>query len=226
MATSRSASLKSLGLCSLSSLSDHRSLLRNVFQTARNRVIVVSPFISQSALNSDRVTDLVRSATGRGVSVSVYTDSGLNRTGDGSVKQSAARGVSSLIQAGARVYIANRIHNKTLIRDNNLIAEGSFNWLSAVRQRGAEHQREERTMVVEGKKAEGMVEEEVGKLEGNNPDELSIENKESDGVGFGPVAIGIIIAVVCFIAGRADIGAIVGGISFLGLLFAVAGTQQ
>lgn len=52
-----------------------------------------------------------------------------------------------------------------MVRDDNLITEGSFNWLSAVRTRGGVHQREERTMIVEGAEAKGMIEKEVQQIE-------------------------------------------------------------
>ena len=69
-----------------------------------------------------------------------------------------------LAEAGAKVSIVKGIHNKTLARDENLIAEGSFNWLSAVRIAGADHQREERTMVVEGDSVAEMIERELAGL--------------------------------------------------------------
>ncbi len=49
-----------------SSLNDHRTLLRSVFQSARERVVIVSPFISKSALYADGVPGLVKVAILRG----------------------------------------------------------------------------------------------------------------------------------------------------------------
>jgi phosphatidylserine/phosphatidylglycerophosphate/cardiolipin synthase-like enzyme len=71
----------------LSSLKEHRSLLREVFQTARERVLIVSPFISKAALHADGIPHRVRAATERGVKVSIYTDNKLNHV-DGSFKRS------------------------------------------------------------------------------------------------------------------------------------------
>lgn len=136
--------------------------------------------ISKSALNSDGIPFMIRNGTGRGVSVSVYTDNGLNRTSDGMTKASATEGVTCLLQAGAQVFVANGIHNKTLIRDNDLIAEGSFNWFSAVRTKGAAHQREERTMVVEGRQAEKMIQDEVGALAASGAEDIQRPRWEQD----------------------------------------------
>lgn len=149
----------------LSTLEEHRGFLRKVFDTAKTRILVVSPFISKTAIQSDHIPDKIRSATRRGVVVSVYTDNNLNRVSDGgSFKPAALDGISVLQGAGASVHIVSGIHNKTLARDEDLIAEGSFNWLSAVRTKGGVHQREERTMVFEGEEAKGMIEGEIAKL--------------------------------------------------------------
>jgi hypothetical protein len=148
----------------VSSLEDHRTLLREVFQTAQKRILIVSPFVSKSALHADGIPLRVRAASRRGVKVSVYTDNDLNHI-DGSFKRSANDGIAELIRAGASVSILNGVHNKTLIMDDTLISEGSFNWLSAVRTAGGTHQREERTIVVEGNAAKSMIDEEIGKLE-------------------------------------------------------------
>lgn len=156
----------------ISSLEEHRKLLRLVFETAKSRVLVVSPFISKSAINSDRVQELVARATRCGVSVDIYIDDALNLDATGNMKSAARSGIASLLKAGAHVTVVQGIHNKTLARDNNLIAEGSFNWLSAVRTSGGTHQREERTMVVEGEQAEGMIEEEV-KAFGNSRNKVA-----------------------------------------------------
>jgi Flp pilus assembly protein TadB len=53
--------------------------------------------------------------------------------------------------------ILNGVHNKTLIMDDN--------WLSAVRTAGGTHQREERSIVVEGGGARSMIIDEIEKLE-------------------------------------------------------------
>ena len=148
----------------LSSLNEHRYLLKEVFQTAQERVLIVSPFISKSALQADGIPARVQQATRRGVQVLIYTDNDLNRV-DGALKRSANDGIAELIRSGATVTVLDGIHNKTLIRDNDLITEGSFNWLSAVRTAGGTHQREERTIMIEGSGARSMIIDEIEKLE-------------------------------------------------------------
>ena len=52
-----------------------------------------------------------------------------------------------------------------MIRDNNLITEGSFSWLSAVKGRPGVHQREETTTLITGGiDAQKVIEQEIGLL--------------------------------------------------------------
>jgi len=145
-------------------LEEHRAVLKHVFDTAKERILIVSPFISNSALSADKIPAMIKKAVRRNVEVSVYTDDRLNHDSNGSFKNSADTGIASLVGAGAGVTIVSGIHNKTLIRDNDFLSEGSFNWLSAVRSSGGENQREERTIVVQGKEAEIMIAQEIKQI--------------------------------------------------------------
>lgn len=78
-----------------------------------------------------------------------------------------------------KVVILKKIHSKTLIKDNNLITEGSFNWLSAVRKDGADHQREERTMVSEGYEVRRLIEKEMAKLDKLEKEEGMVLDKDT-----------------------------------------------
>lgn len=169
----------------ITSLEEHRNLLRMVLETAKSRVLIVSPFISSYAISQDNVAGLVKRATGRGVTVDVYTDDALNLDAVGDLKQAAKDGVSALLRAGARVIIVHGIHNKTLAKDDDLIAEGSFNWLSAVRTRGGIHQREERTMVVKGKQANNMIHEEMKQLNSQKNEAFVSPTPEIKKMGLG-----------------------------------------
>lgn len=147
----------------LSTLKEHQNALKDALTSAKKRVVVVSPFISISAINSDNIVQLTKSAVARGVDVHFYIDYHLNCV-DGEMKLSARDGISALAKVGGKVGIVDGIHNKTLIKDNDLIAEGSFNWLSAVRIRSGECQREERTLVYSGEGAEKMIAQEIERI--------------------------------------------------------------
>lgn len=149
----------------ITTLAEHRRLLTRVFETAQERVIVVSPFISSSAIKADGVHSLVRSATRRGVDVSVYTDDMLNKDVNGNIKTAAQKGMAHLLAAGARVNIVEGFHNKTIAKDNDMIAEGSFNWLSAVRDPKSSLHRNERTLVYKGENVGEMINHEIETLQ-------------------------------------------------------------
>jgi phosphatidylserine/phosphatidylglycerophosphate/cardiolipin synthase-like enzyme len=147
----------------ITTLEDHQTFLKDIIATAKKRVVIVSPFISSKAIKADNLSALIKQAVSRGVQVHILVDYKLN-TIDGEMKHSAKKGIAELVNAGANVAIANGIHNKTLARDNNLIAEGSFNWLSAVRVKNAESQREERTLVITGESVAEIISQELERI--------------------------------------------------------------
>ena len=115
----------------LQTLEEHRDMLRHVFSTAQERILIVSPFISMSAIESDNISGLVGQAAARGVDVQIFVDSESNCYSDGTMKTRALDGIAELVAAGCRVGVANGIKSKILARDNDLFTVGRFNWLSA-----------------------------------------------------------------------------------------------
>lgn len=118
----------------IDTLDGHLSVLRHALESAKTRVVISSPYLSERALYDRRcnVTELIGRAMGRNVKVSIYIDRSLSTQTPGQEK-SYLRGKAALIKAGAEVILVDRVHAKTLCVDNREIAEGSFNWLSAVR---------------------------------------------------------------------------------------------
>lgn len=117
----------------LTTLDQHRETLRKAFETVREQLVIVSPFITRNALKADNVLEMIRSAVGRGAAVDIYSDSRLAL----SCCQNQQAALDDLAQAirdaGARIEFKNGVHNKTLIVDKHTLVEGSFNWLSARR---------------------------------------------------------------------------------------------
>lgn len=147
----------------LVTLDDHRWLLATVLRKARQRVVIFSPQLSAGAIRSDNIDSLIACAVARGVNVAVLTDYGLNLE-NGEPKASAMAGKKLIEAAGAQVVVVDRIHHKTLIADDDLIVDGSFNWLSAVRRNNHAHQREERSKVTVGEAARGFVRQELARM--------------------------------------------------------------
>lgn len=118
----------------LSTLEAHREILRRAIQTARRRVVIVSPFLFLTALESDNLIPLIQEAVERGVEVVVYTDHYLGKE-HGLWREDTLKARRVLVENHVSLRILKGIHNKSLAVDDSLLVEGSFNWLSANRDK-------------------------------------------------------------------------------------------
>jgi len=135
----------------LDTLEAHRTALTGSIRNARRAVWIVSPFIAEAAIIADGLPTLIREAVSRGVTVTIYTDPKLNLNTDGGEKHSFTKGERTLLNSGAIVKRARSDHSKTLMMDDVLLIEGSFNWLSASRDPQSDYQRRERSLRYSGK---------------------------------------------------------------------------
>ncbi len=142
----------------INTLEDHQKVLSDSIEQARNSIVIVSPFISIHAIERDQLIPKISAAIKRKVDVVVYTDSFLDKSGL-SLKNSAKRGRKALTDAGVKLKIVNGIHNKTLCRDDDLLVEGSFNWLSAIRDLDNEYRRHEVSLCYQGKEVKSLIDE-------------------------------------------------------------------
>lgn len=118
----------------LSTLEAHIGLLQQALKEATKRLLIVSPFISIRAIEHDDLIPRIRETVRRGVEVVVYSDSRLDYNGrTGLLKEEANAGRQALIENGVKLVLLKGIHNKSLAIDNDVLVEGSFNWLSASR---------------------------------------------------------------------------------------------
>ena len=130
----------------LTGLEPHQAALRRFLSTAGHVVRITSPWVSAHAIRADGVDGMIRDAVERGVQVFCYVDADLNRV-RGHDRPAAAEGKRLLAASGATVRVATRIHNKTVTVDDQVISEGSFNWLSAARRPESPYHRLERSLV-------------------------------------------------------------------------------
>lgn len=149
----------------LNDLQAHSDVLAHCLRTARQRVVIVSPYLSEAALEADKLDALIAAAIGRGVNVIVYTDSQLDVVPLSGLKPRAAAARSRLQRCGVDLRIVGRIHNKTLCMDDTLLVIGSFNWLSAVRDERHQYQRYESSVQCEGQGVSALIAETLGKME-------------------------------------------------------------
>jgi hypothetical protein len=136
----------------ISELQEHRDILRRSLKESTERVLIVSPFLTKSAVVADDIPAAVEAARQRGVRVCVVYSRDLNRW-----PESAARVAELLSQAGAEVKVGNRMHSKTLAVDGSWIVEGSFNWLSAKREEGHRYQRQEASFFHQGSQSREFI---------------------------------------------------------------------
>ncbi len=114
---------QSAEICRLSTLEAHTALLRQAFQTACKKVVIVSPFLSIHALESDNLLPLIQEAVNRGVEVVVYTDHYLDKK-NGLWKEESLKARRALVENHVSLRILKGIHNKTLVVDDCLLVEG------------------------------------------------------------------------------------------------------
>ena len=140
----------------LTTLEDHRAALANAFSIARYRLLIVSPYLAMPAMVEDDVAGKVRSARSRGVEVVVAYDPHL--TGQQDSGESAK---ALLLQSGATVIPCARWHCKSLMVDDDMVIEGSFNWLSAVRDDASPFSRRETSWRITGAQAQAAIRQDL-----------------------------------------------------------------
>lgn len=137
---------------SLLNLTNHRQCLIDTFRKAKSQITIVSPYITDKALQSDDVYGEISRARRRGVTVDIMIDDYFSRKSASSSFDSC---VAGLREAGATVKVIKpkesgygRLHSKLLWADGNIFASGSFNWLSSPRY--ASGDKHEISIVLEG----------------------------------------------------------------------------
>lgn len=134
------------GVQRIATLEEHRAALRRALEYGKERILIVSPQLSINAVEADEVQSAVAGARDRGAQVFVVYSRDLSLQ----ALQSTRKAVEALEQAGAKVKASNRMHSKTLAVDQQWLAQGSFNWLSASRDEQSNYQRHEASIVCEG----------------------------------------------------------------------------
>ncbi|MFL0171634.1 AAA domain-containing protein, partial [Tenacibaculum maritimum] len=140
-------------------LDQHREILQKCFEIAQKELIIFSPFISIKAIEEDNVISLIKEVISRGVKVTILTDKYLDRVRN-KLKENSELGRLALKATKANLIEVNGIHNKTICIDDKIIVEGSFNWLSAVRDKNSSYYRKETSVILQG----GKVNEDIKKI--------------------------------------------------------------
>lgn len=133
-------------------LEEHSGFLQESFERAQKRIIVCSPFISAAREYEEDVDyGLLKQTLARGVDIYFVCASESPQLNQ--FKTFLARLASPKLQ----VVTVPDMHLKTIIVDEDTLAEGSFNWLSATRNRESEYHNHEQTLVIQGGKAANLI---------------------------------------------------------------------
>jgi phosphatidylserine/phosphatidylglycerophosphate/cardiolipin synthase-like enzyme len=135
-------------------LPKHQAILAEAFRAAQRRILIASPYLAAAAMKADGVLTMVSNAFDRGVDVIVYTGLTVSRDLEGKGAEALQR---QLATAGAQVRVTTRVHAKTLVVDDILAVEGSFNWFSA--SRDPQWARKDSSFALRGSHAAAIVEQ-------------------------------------------------------------------
>jgi hypothetical protein len=94
-------------------------------------------------------------AIGRGASIDVYTDPLLNTSTGPNGQTQMTLAEAALIDIGVRLHKVPRLHSKIVAIDDNLLAIGSYNWMSA--DRHGKYARHETSFVYKGQHLESEI---------------------------------------------------------------------
>lgn len=141
----------------LLNLHEHREYLAKSFVQAKKNLIIVSPYLTVSAIKRDNIIELIRNNT-KHLKINIFTDPDLN----GQRRENFEKARDLLVEAGASVSYVSRVHTKLLVIDNNQLSVGSFNWLSSSRE--DKFKMDEISFVYSGRHAEQHIEKAMGSI--------------------------------------------------------------
>ncbi|KAA1242594.1 AAA domain-containing protein [Aquimarina sp. RZ0] len=143
----------------IDTLESHRSCLKKVFRVARKELIVFSPFISINAIQKDEIEKHIKESVDKDVKVRIITDKTFDIDKQTQrLKPYSEKGRNAIENVGANLLIDNGIHNKTICVDDAILIEGSFNWLSATRDKKSPYHKKNASVIIQGDKVKEDIE--------------------------------------------------------------------
>ncbi|WP_288760398.1 AAA domain-containing protein [uncultured Lacticaseibacillus sp.] len=128
----------------------HDTWLIKELSQAQERVDISAPYISNFVLQGQGKPVLVaiKSCIDRGVSIVVHPSAEMNT--EPNKKKGFYSGIETLQSLGVSIKMTHRrIHSKQILIDHHILADGSFNWLSARRQEGDKFYNVDTTTVID-----------------------------------------------------------------------------
>lgn len=121
---------------------EHDQFLLESINASSGTLQIVSPWIVLSRVHEIGAFEALRLASSRGVNITIYADTELNES------ETLAQAGAALQSIGVTLRGVHRVHSKVLIGDDALYCVGSFNWLSA--RRDKPYARHETSVVYRG----------------------------------------------------------------------------
>ncbi|WP_433924458.1 AAA domain-containing protein [Vreelandella sp. 21] len=116
----------------------HDQCIRELLETARQWVAMVSPWISLRRLNETGLLEALRQASHRNIAITIYTDHHFNTTSnnvpDEGKKQRFEQCCKALSEMGLTINVVHQVHSKLIMADDRFFCVGSYNWASAARE--------------------------------------------------------------------------------------------
>ncbi len=134
---------------------EHDAFLIDALAGNGRRYSIVSPWIIARTMENVGFLTAFENAISRGASVDVFSDPLLNANvaSDGQTQMSLAK--DTLTKIGVRLHEVPRLHSKIVAVDDDLLAIGSYNWLSA--DRHGKYARHETSFVYSGQHLESEI---------------------------------------------------------------------
>lgn len=132
---------------------EHDVFLREAIESARRKVMIVTPWFKQEKLSASGVLGPMHVAISRGVKITIYTDLEFNRGNKSAQDQEVNERIlmkakEALEPSGIQLVIVNKVHSKIVACDDDLLCIGSFNWFGAARE--GDYKRHETSLVYKG----------------------------------------------------------------------------
>lgn len=137
-------------------IEEHRYKLLEIFQQAQQRIVIVSPFVSRNGPQTyqrDFVRELLEIVLKKNIEICFVC----LPEEEGSCRFY----LDPLLKSYSNLKFVSypHLHAKTVIMDDGLIAEGSFNWLLAARDEVSPYHKHEATLACEGPFAREFIED-------------------------------------------------------------------
>lgn len=119
----------------LTNHAQHDAFLKKALNNATQRIIIISPWLIYSTI-ADNGYDLLLSQ--KNIKITIYTDQRFNTYTQNKPDQKKEAMFQSTLtklrELGVDVKLLTNIHSKIVIKDNDCLCIGSFNWFSAQRE--------------------------------------------------------------------------------------------